>query len=87
MVKNLNEDFKKRKKEEKISKMGIKSENKSMNSIHDGEQNESVNLIEKRSKSFVKIKRKKDEKKPNKYGLAKSPSSSSVASRINSYEV
>ena len=86
MVKNLNEDFKKRKNQEKKEKkLGQKVESKKF--LQGGDE-------EKKSKNLTKIKLeiKKEEsvkKTPTcgKYSLAKSSSSSSVASRINSFEV
>ncbi len=78
MVKNLNDDFKKRKNLEKKEKKKKSSEN------------EEFENNKKMTTSFIKsIKQKNNIKEvnTNKYSLVKSSSSSSVASRINTFEV
>jgi transcriptional regulator of acetoin/glycerol metabolism len=82
MVKNLNEDFKKRKNLEKKEK----KKNAEKKKICDGDGE----VVDKKSKIYKKLDKKEDTSKKssnNKYSLAKSSSSSSIASRINSFEV
>ena len=81
MVKNLNEDFKKRKNLEKKEKKKLDQKS---------EKKKGFDEEDKKRKILKKIAKKEEiqKKSPNsKYSLAKSSSSSSIASRINSFEV
>lgn len=88
MVKNIYDENKKRKRQERREKrkLGQKNEKNKKLFANTNEQQFSKENDRRRA-SLIKLKQDELKKKSNKNSIAKSSSSSSVSSRINSFEV